>query len=359
MMTILKSGGLSRLACWVILASLVWLVPGPVLAEQQAKRLFFLHSYESGHICGQPQHDGVLKALAEAGWVADANLIVQAYFMDTYRTNNTPELIKAQGEQALQAIRQFQPDLLVTIDDNAFRTVVPSLVDQPLAVVFTGMNAQPEDYNGSFKFMESREQPGHNVTGIYEKLHIKDAIRVMSHILPGLKKVRVLTDTSPTGKAIAKQVELELSSGAPLSCQVELRVVSDWRQFQREIDAINRDRDTGAYYLGTVMLKDQQGKVFTAPQMIEWDGKKCRKPAMPINFSYCRLGLFGGASVDFKAMGLQAGKMAAAIFNGTSPGAIPIAEAERYALVFNLQRAQKLGVTIPLDILSAADLLIK
>jgi ABC-type uncharacterized transport system substrate-binding protein len=63
--------------------------------------------------------------------------------------------------------------------------------------------------------------------------------------------------------------------------------------------------------------------------------------------------------VDFKAMGLQAGKMAAAIFNGTSPGDLPIADAERYALVFNVKRAQQLGVTIPLDIMSAADLLIK
>jgi ABC-type uncharacterized transport system substrate-binding protein len=58
-------------------------------------------------------------------------------------------------------------------------------------------------------------------------------------------------------------------------------------------------------------------------------------------------------------MGHQAGKMASAIFNGTSPGTIPIADAERYALVFNLHRARKLGVAIPLDILSAADLIIK
>jgi len=259
----------------------------------------------------------------------------------------------------LQAIRQFQPDLLVVIDDSAFSTVVPSLVDQPVAVVFTGMNGQPEGYNSSFRFMESRERPGHNVTGVYEKLHIRDAVRIMGHILPNLKKIRVLTDPSPTGKAIARQVELELSSGSPLSCQVESRVIGNWEAFQKEIDAINRDPATGAYYLGTVMLKDQQGKVFTAPQMIDWALKKCRKPAMPINYSYCRLGLFGGASVDFKAMGRQAGEMAVAILNGTSPGDIPIVDAERYPLVFNLKRAQKLGVAIPLDILSAADLLIK
>jgi putative tryptophan/tyrosine transport system substrate-binding protein len=357
-MAILKSSTVFNFACWLVFFCLFGALPWPALAESPPKRLFILHSYESDHICGQPQQEGVVKALAEAGWQADANLTVQTYFMDTYRTNNTPELIKAQGDRALQAIRQFQPDLLVVIDDNAFRTVVPSLVDQPMAIVFTGMNGQPEDYKHAFRFMESREKPGHNVTGVYEKLHVRDAVRIMSHILPDLKKVRVLTDTSPTGKAIARQVDLELAGGSHLSCQVESRVIGTWEEFQKEIDAINRDPATGAYYLGTVMLKDRQGKVYTAPQMIAWDLQKCRKPAMPINYSYCRLGLFGGASVDFKAMGQQAGKMAEAIFQGTSAGDIPIEAAERYALVFNLKRAQKLGVAIPLDILAAADLLI-
>ncbi len=358
-MKIFRLGLIFKLVSMVSFCCLIAALPRPGLAEKPPKRLFILHSYESNHICGQPQQDGVLKALAEAGWVPETNLTVQTFFMDTYKTNNTQELIKAQGELALEAIRQFKPDLLVTIDDNAFRTVVPALLDQPVAVVFTGLNGQPEDYSNSFRFMESRERPGHNVTGVYEKLHIKDAVRIMSHILPDLKKVRVLTDQSPTGKAIARQVALELAGGPPLPCQVEPRVIASWEDFRKEIDEINRDKATGAYYLGTVMLKDQEGKVYTAPQMIDWDLKKCRKPAMPINYSYCRLGLFGGASVDFKAMGKQAGNMAVAIFNGTAPGEIPIADAERYALVFNVKRAQKLGVVIPLDILSAADLLIK
>jgi hypothetical protein len=112
--------------------SLICGAPRPVLSEPPAKRLFILHSYESGHICGRPQHDGLLKALAEAGWVPNKNLTVQAYFMDAYRTNNTSEVIKAQGEQAVQNIRQFQPDLLVTIDDNTFRTVVPPWETSPL-----------------------------------------------------------------------------------------------------------------------------------------------------------------------------------------------------------------------------------
>lgn len=67
----------------------------------------------------------------------------------------------------------------------------------------------------------------------------------------------------------------------------------------------------------------------------------------------------GRCRVDFIAMGRQAGKMVAQIMKETSPGDIPIEEAERYALVFNLRRARELGMEIPIDILMAADVVYK
>jgi ABC-type uncharacterized transport system substrate-binding protein len=67
------------------------------------------------------------------------------------------------------------------------------------------------------------------------------------------------------------------------------------------------------------------------------------------------MGLFGGAAVDFFAMGEQAGRMVAAILQGTPPGEIPMEEARRYALAFNVDRARRLGIQIPEDVLLAAD----
>ena len=53
-------------------------------------RIPILHSYEEGYICGQPQEDGLVAALAEAGYVERENLTLKAYHMDTKRKNNTP-----------------------------------------------------------------------------------------------------------------------------------------------------------------------------------------------------------------------------------------------------------------------------
>lgn len=105
--------------------------------------------------------------------------------MDTKRKNNTEALIRAQAESAKRAIDRFGPDLLVTLDDNAFRTVALPLAGTRLPVVFSGLNGQPEDYNRRRPFMASREAPGGNITGVYEKLHIADAIQVHAKLFPG------------------------------------------------------------------------------------------------------------------------------------------------------------------------------
>lgn len=317
-------------------------------------RVFILHSYEADHVCGQPQHDGVLSALRKAGFRKEENLVVGAYYMDTKRKNNTDDLIRQQAELARQEMEKFAPDLLITLDDNAFRTVALPLAGTNLPIVFSGLNSLPEDYNRKRHFMASRSAPGGNITGVYEKLHIADAIRVHSKLFPGKSCLRIYTDPSPTGQAVAKQVRDELE-GQSLPWKWELRIVESWEDYKAEIRDANKSDDVGGIYPAALLLKDDAGQTRTGPEIFAWTVAHSKKPEIAINYTFTRMGLFGGAAVDFFAMGQEAGQMAAQILKGEPPGKIPIQEAERYALVFNLKRAKDLGVEIPYDVLMAAD----
>jgi ABC-type uncharacterized transport system substrate-binding protein len=340
-------------AALLVLTTILLLFP-PSRSLALSRRVFVLHSYEQGHVCGQPQYDGVMAALTRAGFKDGAGLDVQTYYMDTKRKNNTPALIERQARIALEKIRVFHPDILATIDDNAFRTVALKLVDSSISIVFSGMNGQPEDYNRKRRFMESREHPGHNITGVYEKLHFVDAVRVHSRLFPGLKKILVLEDLSPTGKAIAKQIRLELAEGS-IPCALETKTVRTWEGFCKEILSANRRPEIGAIYMAALLLKDRKGRTYTAPEIFRWEVRNGRKPEIAINYEFTRMGLFGGAAVDFYAMGQQAGRMVIKILQGALAGSIPIEEDRRYALVFNLKRAQQLGIEIPTDVVMAAD----
>ncbi|WP_027721133.1 ABC transporter substrate-binding protein [Maridesulfovibrio zosterae] len=325
-------------------------------SKENVKKILIIHSYSLKNICGSPQHQGVVEALAKHGFIDGKNIDILSYAMDTKKVNNTPELIRKEADKVLSEIDQLKPDVVVLLDDNAFATVGLDLLDTGVSVVFSGMNGQPEDYNLKKKWMNSRNRPGHNITGVYEKLHIAEAFRVQKMILPDLKKAMIISDASPTGVAVMKQIDIELR-GIDTGIEVATASTSSWEEYIDTIHSVCNDPEIGTIYPVATVLKDKNGNSYSTSEIIIWTAKNCLKPGIPVNYSFARLGMLGGAGVDFIFMGSQAGNMVARILKGTPPGNIPIEDAQRYALVFNLKRAKELGLEIPSDVLMAADVI--
>lgn len=321
-------------------------------------RVLVVHSYGSEHVCGRPQGEGVASALAEAGWIAGKNLDLRAVHMDTKKTYTTAEAIAERAKLALAEVDAFKPHVLVVLDDNAIREVMLPLVGREnLAIVFSGMNGQPQDYDRKAKYLNSLNTPGHNVTGVYEKLHLVKSLRVMEAALGDIKpgdRVVGITDYSPTGNAITRQFELELE-GAKHQLGWELRRVKDFTEYQALIEQINDDARVRAIYPAALKLLTESGETYTAGDIFEWTTKHSSKPEMALNYHFSRIGLFGGAAVDFTAMGYLAGQKAARILAGEFAGSLPVEDANDYAIVFNVGRASDLGIDIPEALLTAAD----
>ncbi len=320
--------------------------------------LVVVHSYEEDHVCGSPQHEGIVSALRDAG-ISEyrENLKVVSCFMDTKRRNNTPELIAREAAAALRLIEESDPDIVVTIDDNAFRHVGIQLLGTGIPVLFSGVNGQIEDYISQYGIAYSRDVPGKNISGVYEKLHLEDAVRVHSVIFPDFRKIRFFVDTSPTGLAIQKQIEHE-QEGFGAYCQWDMKIAHSWEEYRQLIEETNRDPSIDAIYPAVTLLKDSGGTTYTAEELIPWTAQHAAKPSLAINFSYVRFGIFGGAAVDFVAMGYQVGAMAVDVLRGNPVGTLPIRDADKYALAFNLKRAKALGIEVPVDIIMEADELV-
>ena len=321
-----------------------------VPADGERARVLVVHSYGSQHVCGRPQGDGVAAALAQSGWRQGKNLEIRSVFMDTKKVYTTPEAIRERAQLALQTVDEFRPHVLVVLDDNAIREVMLPLIDrEDLSIVFSGMNGQPGDYDKKVKFLQSLQAPGHNVTGVYEKLHLVKSLRVMAAALGDLRPgdhVVGITDYSPTGNAITRQFEIELAGDSP-QLGWKLRRVRDFEEYKALILELNADPQVRAIYPAALKLKTASGDTFAAGSIFDWTVAHSEKPEMALNYYFSKIGLFGGAAVDFTAMGHMAGAKAAQILSGTHAGAIPIEDAADYAIVFNLQRALGLGIEIP------------
>jgi ABC-type uncharacterized transport system substrate-binding protein len=318
------------------------------------KKVLIVHSYEKGHICGQPQEDGIIEAFKKSRMETGKDVEFHYFYMDTKKTYTTPAEIETRGKLVLDKVKEIKPNVVITLDDNAARTVMLPLIGSNVQVVFCGMNGQPEDYNKKKHFMDSRKKPGANVTGIYEKLYLVKSLNVMKSVLPDIRKVIGITDYSPTGNAITKQLEQELKA-EPSPAAFELVRARNFPEYKKAIARINNDPEIGALYPVALLLKTADGKTYTAPEILRWTIKNCKKPGMAINYFFSKLGIFGGAAVNFKTMGYQAGAMAVKILHGTKAGDLPIEDARSYAIVFNTARADELGIKIPFEILGAAD----
>ena len=340
-----------------LIGIILFIIPTLSISATPAKVLV-VHSYEQDHVCGRPQGDGVEQALKDKGWTKGENLELVSYYMNTKKIHTTPKAMRRQADLVKAKIDEFNPRVVVLLDDNAIREVMLPLISRKeIAFVFTGMNGQPEDYNKKAPFMVNRERPGSNVTGVYEKLWISKSLVVMEAALNGFAqddKVVGITDFSPTGNAITRQFELELSEN-PLSVKWELHRVKDFTEYQALIKELNNDPKVRAIYPAALRLETDHGDVYTAKKIFEWTTANSRAPEMALNYFFSKIGLFGGAAVDFAAMGYMAGERAARILRGEKAGAIPIEEAKEYAIVFNHKRANELGIKIPDSLLTAAD----
>lgn len=332
-----------------------------VLASEDIKRVYIVASYEQHHVCGWPQEQGIIKGLVQEGWIDGINLSVKSYHMDTKRTNTTAEAMKSVATEVLREIDLFKPDVIVTLDDNAFREIgLPMAGRQDIAAVFSGMNGQPEMYNARKHFMDSREKPGNNITGVYEKLYVVRSMRVMENAVAGLTGAKIvgITDYSPTGNAITRQFELELAKQQG-TVEWELIRVKNWPEYADLITRLNDDDSVKAIYPVALTLKVSETVTYTAPEIFKWTVENSKKPEMALNYFFSEIGLFGGAAVDFKSMGIAAGKKAGKILNGDKAGDLPIEDAPEYAIVLNIKRAKQLGIDIPPPLLTAADYVYK
>ena len=326
-------------------------------AAGEASRVFIVASYEEGHVCGGPQEEGVVAGLAEKGWTEGGNLEVRRYYMDTKRANTTPELMREQAARALERINEFKPDVVVTLDDNAFREVGLALAGREgVSVVFSGLNGQPEEYDEQTPFMHTRQAPGGNITGVYEKLYVERSVRVFE-MIPDLKgdTYVFITDRSPTGYALAKQLALELENPLP-GLKYRFEVADDWAGYQALILSLNESDSVKGIYPVALTLKVDDQTTYTTGDIFGWTIRNSRHPEMALNYFFSKIGLFGGAAVDFISMGRLAGLKAGAILDGEPAGTLPIEDAPDYAIVFNLTRARSLGIEIPHSLLTAADL---
>ena len=182
----------------------------------EKKRLFVVSSYHREYLWSQSTQSGLSEAMLKYGYldnrqqmeilvnndyVESSKALIQKAWMDTKRKRSEFEIGQA-TQRIMQAIHAFQPDLVLLGDDNAANYIGNQLLNSATPVVFWGINGLPLKYG----LVDSMDNPGHNVTGVWQSGYHKESLELLHKLVPAAKTFAILSCDSETARPNVKQL---------------------------------------------------------------------------------------------------------------------------------------------------------
>jgi ABC-type uncharacterized transport system substrate-binding protein len=264
------------------------------------------------------------------------------FFMDTKRNiQGGPQKAK----EAFALYQEFRPDGVIAADDNAQSMfVVPYLKDKvKTPVIFCGVNSEPEKYG----------YPASNVTGILERAHFIESIKLVQQLVPSVRVVGSLLNNNPTGREISRQIQQDSNVSSAEKVVIKFAKTLEeakamTEELRNQCDALN--------LVGLEGLLDIDGKPITEREIIPILAKIFGKPTFSPDIFNIKLGLLCTVSKTGQDQGESAARMLLKAMQGTHVDQIPITRNKYGKRVINVSVMKQLGIKPKPIILQGAEL---
>ena len=284
--------------------------------------------------------------LVEHGALDAANKgFVDGMAANGYKENEnvTYDRQNAQADQSnLQNIAQRfvsnKVDLICAIATPSAQTMANATKDIP--IVGTAIT----DY-AEAKLVASNKEPKGNVTGTTDMNPIAEQVDLMLKIMPQTKTVGAIYSSSEVNSQLQIRILKEILAAKNIKV-VEATVsnVNDIQQAAQslvgKVDAVYAPTDNViASAMPTLVAVTDEAKI----------------PVFCGEGSMIKAGGIATVGIDYYKLGVQTGAMAARILSGKEkPATMAIESQKEMQTIVNEAAAKKLGITIPADVLKAA-----
>ncbi|MGO1120539.1 ABC transporter substrate-binding protein [Rhodovibrionaceae bacterium A322] len=275
---------------------------------------------------------GILEALAARGYIEGKTIEV-----DYQNANgNMPT--------QLQIAKKFvgdNPDIIVPITTPTSQAMISSTKDIP--IVFATVTDPVKA-----KLIKQYKKPGGNITGVSDAAPIGTQLDMFMRIVPGMKKIGFVYNPGLDNalatlgwikeEGATRGLEI-IESPAPTTNEV----IQATRKLIGKVDIIYIPNDTTVVEALPAIVK------------IGWDTDT---PVFTGETGGVERGALASVGLDYVEVGRVAGNMAADVLDGKNPGDIDAVIAykvmDKFKTVVNKTSAEKMGVTVPADILAEA-----
>jgi len=291
-----------------------------------AKKILILHSYHPDYEWVQEINQGIEEVLSKKDFE------VKEFYMDTKRN---PDIIYKtdMGIKAREFIADFNPDIVIAVDDNAQMFVTQYYVnkDRPY-FVFCGVNGKLSDYN----------LPASNVTGVLEIPHFNDTINFAKSFLD-IRRVAVLSDNSPTSMGALDYIR----RSHPNIKVIGYHLIDDFSTWKKRIEQYNIDADALIIYTYHTIKYSQTQKVVDPKEVVRWTVDNSTIPILGLLDFAVKDGFLCGVVESGYDQGFRAAQMAVKLLSGTDIRELPPVTSDEGKKIFNMTTAKRLNIVIP------------
>lgn len=326
-----------RMKIFVCLLITVLLTTASADAQQPPKvpRIGFLSVL---HLAAMAERlEAFRQGLRELGYVERKNIVIEERYGD-----ENPERVR---ELASEFVR-LKVDIIVSGGNSS--TQAAKRATNTIPIVMT-QSSDPV----AAGFIASLARPGGNITGlstIAPEISGK-RLELLKEIVPGLSRVAVFgTSTSPGNAQELREVEI-----AARAVGVKVQYVDVLRP--KDLETAFRTAAKGG---ADAILMITSGTVGSSQrkEMAEI-AIKSRLPVINEASSWVDAGGLMSYGVNRFDLDRRAATYVDKILKGAKPADLPVEQPKKFELVFNLNAAKQIGLTIPPNVLARADRVIR
>jgi putative ABC transport system substrate-binding protein len=274
--------------------------------------------------------NGFIEQMAEEGYVEGVNVEYD------YRTPEGDMTIAASIAQKFVA---EGVDMIFTISTPSTQTCAKATEGTGIPVVF-GALTDPV----AAGVVESWEKPGGNVTGVSDWADVGLQVKLGMDIYPA-KRLGVVYNAGEVNSVV--QVD-------------ELKKVAADLGIEEIVEATAAT--TADVYTAAMSLVGRVDAIWepsdnTVAAAIDAVVKVCEENKIPLfgsDISMAEAGAISGLGLDYHINGIEAAKLAARILEGEDPANIPVGKMPMTIIYLSPAAAERMGVTIPPEVLETA-----
>jgi len=253
-------------------------------------------------------------------------------------------LEKDQAEGQAAAYVAEHVDVIVAFEDTSIAAAqaATALMEHPIPVVFLHPSDPVRD-----GLVESLSHPGGNLTGVFGARHpVVRQLELYKQIMPRLRRLLTLVD--PTDKATQVLLTEAEDAAQRLGLELNIREASTAADLERTFHSLSPGEVDGVFLLSPRL------RLNFSKQTIEL-AAEANLPVQAHRKEWVEQGALFSLGVDVGPVGDAGARFVDSILRGTPPADLPVEEVPKIQFAINLARARELGIVVPEDVITRAD----